>query len=586
MEKFEIQRIHADRGALENALRQAGAVFKGKQIGCVWHADKNPSGSVYQNEAGEWRFKCHACGVIKDVLDVQAFIQSKPIGEILKDATEEVAPLPRVFTTVDALVESCRAMWTVDDFYPYTNPDTCIIDMVVIRCLDSSGKKKILQARPERGGYVMKSPVGLKPLFNRKAMRAAQTIFVVEGEKCVKAMRDAGWTSTTSPGGADNPHNADWSPCAGKNLIFWRDNDDPGENYQKVAIQQCERLNPRPKISIVDISRFELPDGGDCFDYIQTYGCEDREFNRALIEEIAKSAEGTGPSAAVRKLIAATISGVRYAVSWPWPMLDGLTNALLPGTCMAVCGDPAASKSFFLLHAARHWHREKVPFAVYQLESDEDGSHLLRALVQHHGNLGMLDWKWIRDNPDEAERIESENREFVDSFGANLWTPPAAIPSLEELTEWVRERANEGRRVIGVDPITAADTGKQRWDDDRKFVLNCQSICRSKGASLIIVTHPKLTAKTGAMAEIGGGAAYSRFTQTVIWIKAHHPPKDVSIVASFGTQETVNVNRTIKISKSRLGRGTGYELAYRFGDGMLFQEVGEIEKKREGGECP
>ncbi len=570
-----MRRLHSDRGALEQALKNAGAVFKGKTIGCLWHQDDHPSGSIYQNDKGEWRYKCHACGVVKDVIDVRALSNGKSVEELLKESDEPRTPAPRIFPTIESMLDSAAALWKVEDCYRYTNPDTGNVDMVVIRCRDNAGKKSFIQARPEAGGYVQKAPPKPWPIFNRTAVRAADTVIVVEGEKCVKALRAAGWTATTSPAGAMNADKADWAPLAGKKVILWRDFDENGQKYIDAVAAALGRLTPPPQVLLVSVEDHGLPEKSDCVDYLSQFGFSNREDEYRAVAEVVADAVVTGPSAKVTKLVADTISGKRYAAPWPaeWRDLSRLTHALLPGSSIAVCGDPAASKSFWILQAARAWHKMGVQFAMYELEADEDGSHLLRAIAQIEGNTRMLDWEWVRDHPADASAIEQKHRAFIDSFGARLWTPPANLPHLTDLTDWVNDRAKEGCRVIAIDPITAADTGKQRWDDDRHFVINTQKILRDNGASMVLVTHPKLSNKSNGLADVGGGAAYTRFTQTVIWIKAH----DYKNTLTENGQ--VTVNRTIKISKARHAKGTGHSIAYKFGAGMTFEEFGTVIKE-------
>ena len=69
LEQLKSQRT--DRKALEHALHDAGAVFKGSAIKCPFHEDIRPSGSIYQGADGAWRFKCHSCGWNGDLIDVQ-----------------------------------------------------------------------------------------------------------------------------------------------------------------------------------------------------------------------------------------------------------------------------------------------------------------------------------------------------------------------------------------------------------------------------------------------------------------------------------------------------------------------------------
>ena len=66
--------LRRSRGELERALRDAGAVFRGAAIKCPFHDDAHPSGSIYADESGVWRFACHTstCGFAGDVFDVKA----------------------------------------------------------------------------------------------------------------------------------------------------------------------------------------------------------------------------------------------------------------------------------------------------------------------------------------------------------------------------------------------------------------------------------------------------------------------------------------------------------------------------------
>lgn len=584
MSEIDIDQLHRDRAALVSALAGAGAVFKpdGKTCRCPFHDDSNPSAGVYEKD-GVWRFKCHGCGINEDVIGVMAKIKGRDSSAELREmggGRQEEAPKPtRIFPTVEAVIESIASYHNVEDHYRYTNPDSGLVEMVTIRCIANTGKKSFLVASPKDGGFVLKSPPKPWPILNRKAIAEGSTVVVCEGEKCVKEFWKAGFVATTSPCGAENFDSADWTPLAGKTVYLWRDFDSQGDKYIKGVLAQLQRLNPPATILMLDVSEFSLPEGSDVVDYLEYYGGATKETRHQAIKSALSLAEGCGPSALVRRMINDTISGKRYAVAWPWPKLDDLTNALLPGTATAICGDPAASKSFMLLQAMGYWHRSDVMTATYQLESDEEGSHLMRSLVQHTGHVQLLNWKWVRDNGEEARRIEDENREFLDSFGRRLWIPPSLPPSLMELIDWVRDRAKEGCRVIGIDPITAADTSKQRWEDDRQFVLQTQTIMRDYRSSLVLVTHPKLSAKNGTLADVAGGAAYTRFTQTVMWIKGHEPPKEVVVSDSFGGEVDHCVNRTIRITKARLGRGTGFELAYKFGNGMIFEELGAIVKK-------
>jgi putative DNA primase/helicase len=84
----------------------------------------------------------------------------------------------------------------------------------------------------------MKAP-NPRPLYNQPPLVDAEQIVVVEGEKAAEALIEQGIVATTAMFGANAPvDKTDWSPLAGKRVLIWPDNDEPGQRYaQKVAMQ-------------------------------------------------------------------------------------------------------------------------------------------------------------------------------------------------------------------------------------------------------------------------------------------------------------------------------------------------------------
>ncbi len=78
----------------------------------------------------------------------------------------------------------------------------------------------------------------IRPLYNLPNFADADTIILVEGEKCADALNDTGLVATTAMNGANAPvSKTDWSPLKGKHVIIWPDNDEPGIQYAKRAAQ-------------------------------------------------------------------------------------------------------------------------------------------------------------------------------------------------------------------------------------------------------------------------------------------------------------------------------------------------------------
>lgn len=76
----------------------------------------------------------------------------------------------------------------------------------------------------------------LRPLYNLAGIAAAETVVLVEGEKCAQALIDLGIAATTAMQGAEAPVAAtDWSILQGKTVIVWPDNDPPGLKYAETA---------------------------------------------------------------------------------------------------------------------------------------------------------------------------------------------------------------------------------------------------------------------------------------------------------------------------------------------------------------
>jgi len=295
-----------------------------------------------------------------------------------------------------------------------------------------------------------------------------------------------------------------------------------------------------------------------------------------LLSQGGRGGESETPAHAVRQTISDIIAGKRQAIPWPWPVLSRLTQALLPGTVTLLAGDPGASKSFMLLEAAACWYEQGVPIAVLELEEDRT-FHLCRALSQRTGEANFSDAGWVKANSERALGAFNEHRGFLDGFGQVIHECPESDITLRTVTDWVRDRARAGCRIIAVDPVTAAGgTSDRSWDDDRTFMMDVKAVVRDSGATLVLVTHPKKGRKNAiGLDELAGGAAYQRFSQTVLWVEALKVPKDVTIHASMGGLMTVEANRIIHICKSRNGAGCGMGLACKF-HGLRLSEHGVI----------
>ncbi|MFA7281337.1 MAG: phage/plasmid primase, P4 family [Sterolibacterium sp.] len=104
---------------------------------------------------------------------------------------------------------------------------------VVYRYDPPDGKKEF---RPWDAKRRKPAPPEPRPLYNQPAIKNADSVVLVEGEKCAQALTDAGIVTTTAMHGANAPvDKTDWSPLAQKSLLIWPDRDKPGWNYAMSA---------------------------------------------------------------------------------------------------------------------------------------------------------------------------------------------------------------------------------------------------------------------------------------------------------------------------------------------------------------
>lgn len=108
--------------------------------------------------------------------------------------------------------------------------------LAVVYRYDPPGRRK--EFRPWDARRRKMAPPEPRPLYNQPGMAGADTVVLVEGEKCAQALIEAGQVATTAMHGARAPvAKTDWSPLAGKAVRIWPDRDKPGWEYAMAAAE-------------------------------------------------------------------------------------------------------------------------------------------------------------------------------------------------------------------------------------------------------------------------------------------------------------------------------------------------------------
>lgn len=570
-----------DENLFRGILTDAGTVFKGKSCCCVFCSDVHPSAGLYSPNGDGWRYKCHSCQFQGDVIDVMAKLDGLDVAEVLRrlkgDNRSNSRPTPqkpKLYPSIEALSQAMP--YPVEQIYKY-HDIAGKLDMLTFRLKLPDGDKTFRQARPVSGGFFMQAPPKPWKLYNRLRVSKADMVVVVEGESKTHSLNAYGFVGTTSPGGAGKAKHSDWTPLLGKTIILWPDNDTVGISHMKDVEKILQELSPTASISTLDPTALDLTDKQDVVDYIKRLESTglDKGKIRQEIQQALQTGRSGSPAAGLCQLLDDTISGKRQAIRWPWSKVSELTHALLPESVCILCGGVGASKSFALLQAGLYWHVNGVKVAIFMLEESRE-FHLSRCLAQLAGCGNMTDPVWVKDNPEKARSYFTEYEDAIDSFGAFIYATPQTQPTLPELAKWVRARAKDGCRVVCIDPITAAAHGAGSvWDEDRAFLSDIKKTATDYQCSILLISHPIKSVSFADTGQLAGGAAYARFSQTILWLESHDF-KTHNTQTPCGSTE-INHNRTLHLLKVRNGRGQGVRLAFTFkGDSLTLQENGVI----------
>lgn len=109
------------------------------------------------------------------------------------------------------------------------------------------------------------------PLYNLHLLQnyPKEVVYLVEGEKAADCLTKIGIIATTWPNGAAALGRADLTPLAGRNLVCWPDNDEPGHNAMQEAQARLHMLGALALL--LDVESLGLPPKGDAVDWLERF---------------------------------------------------------------------------------------------------------------------------------------------------------------------------------------------------------------------------------------------------------------------------------------------------------------------------
>lgn len=511
--------IREDRGALEAALKDAGAIIRGKNVRCPFHDDRSASGSIYQADDGTWRFKCHAeCGFSGDIFDVRERVSGQSVADQLKALNTDrhfKRSSGKAYQTKESAVEAVRRMIlsgsklvqihgvTVDDFSD---------NFSEVRCdglkPDGEASKDIRPIYRDGAQWRVGDPSGLLPLYQLQ-LPASGPIVVVEGPKCVRRARTLGFAATTSSHGAQSPEKTDWTPVAEYGeVVILPDADTAGKEYAQKVAKIVMELNPRANVKIVELPG--LTEGDDIVEFCG--GCED---DANIRQQILDRIESTSPWERVDEAgpVLTDIADVkRVEVKWLWP------NHIPLGRLTLLAGKPGEGKTYVTTDLAARLSRQ-FPWPDGQ-KNDHIGSTLMIVAEDAPDDTiaPRLDAAGVDQGRGKVKLLTVVRRLASDGKLVEQMFTLDQIPALESAL-----RKMPDCKLVVIDPIGSFIGGRvdsHRDNEVRAVLAPLAAVADRFGVAVLLVAHTRKAFSPAADDTVLGSRAFTGLARAV-WHLSH-----------------------------------------------------------------
>jgi hypothetical protein len=400
----------------------------------------------------------------------------------------------------------------------------------VLRYRLPNGKKTFSQRGPGGEG---KAPPDPKPLYNQQALVDESVVVLVEGEKCVEALREAGITATTAMGGASfDPARVDWKPLRNRKVLLWPDNDDAGRAFMARVQAHLHGLGIEAVIVRIPANKPEK------WDAANASGDEAKAILSAALSNLDQPTVERGKRA-MRFLDLDDLADLQPP-DW---MVEGLVPV---GSFGVVVGPPGSYKSFLALD----WAICMAAGIPWQGKDVADGLVVYVAGEGHHGLaariLGALDHKGLQ------RALVNGRLKVVDRAVA---MPTGEADELLALIDTLPEPP----KLIVLDTLARTfgpgDENSQR--DMNAYVAACDKLREVTGATVLVVHHTGKDIERGAR----GSTALTGAADVVIGVKRSGNRLTVINTAPVGKQKDAEEHADINLlgEVHRFDRGRGQE---------------------------
>jgi putative DNA primase/helicase len=328
----------------------------------------------------------------------------------------------------------------------------------------------------------MKAP-NPRPLYNQPAIRSAEEVILVEGEKAAEALIEHGICATTAMNGASAPiEKNDWTPLINKRVLIWPDKDPAGWQYAEAAAQAA--LNIGAASVAILMPPGDKPDKWDAADAVDDG------------MDVAAFIANTGRQAVVKTRSHAQAFSLGHLLADKSPMPEDIIapRILTPSGLLVFGGAPKVGKSDFLLSWLVHM-AAGVDFLSFK-PSHSLRVFYLQAEIQYHYLRER-----IRQINLPPEVIEKAHDKLVVTPQLKLILNEAGIVTVTAL---IKKHFPDGLDIIVIDPIRnvfdGGEAGASENDNNAMLFFLRDRVEQLRdnvdpSAGIILVHHTKKLSK-------------------------------------------------------------------------------------------
>lgn len=430
---------------------------------CPAHDDSTPSMSVSEGRDGRVVFHCHTgC-----TFDAIAAALDLPPSALMGAAA---AP-PR-----NGSGHSASDRKPPSEKYYYEDEEGAIlfrVDRFYIK-KDGAWKKEFRQFKRNADGTYAKTradarlvPYNLPAVL--AAVRAGETVYVVEGEKDVHTLKDLGLVATCNPGGAGK-----WDATFGRYLrdadvVVLPDNDDPGRSHAADVASSARAF--AASVTLVQLPG--LPHKGDATDWVRMGG--DAAALASLVDRQRAEPEPDVETRLVRRPLVNLQPVDERAISRLPMLLRNLCSHYPPGIerTVALTSGLAVLSGLFNKVRVEHYDKDYGLHLMFCLVARSGGGKGILDSVQrmvmgvdYHirqdGKREQTEWDRCASSLKRGQKME-DARPFD-----RMYVIPANASKAYALK--AAEACGETACIVETEIDTFADASAQEWGDFTDYI--------------------------------------------------------------------------------------------------------------------